>query len=162
MYDYLDRSVGSLDEGSRFLVWSMRGWTQSMAKRRCPLSVLGSGYTRCDLDAMLPHLHLAMMTLNRDGLDRLGFGAMGCPQVSEAEAILLATVGLYARGRVEQGHATVALLVQEGATVVLRQALAVIALSISARFPLDRFGSAVDSAPTNSIKNRIDRGVDGE
>ncbi|MCE7795378.1 hypothetical protein LWE61_02275 [Sphingobium sufflavum] len=162
MYDYLDRPVGALDEGSRFLVWSMRGWTQSMAECRCPPSVLAPGFARSDLDAMLPHFHMAMMVLNRDGLDKLGFGAMGCPQVSEAEAILLATLHLYATDRVEQAHGAVALLVCAQAAPVLRRALTAVAILTHARFPLDPRPGGADSGPTNSLINRIGGGVDGE
>lgn len=160
MYDYLDRPVGTLDEGSRFLVWSMRGWTQSMAERRCPPSVLAPGYARSDLDAMLPHFHMAMMALNREGTDRLGFGAMECSLVSEAEAILLGTIALYAGDRVEQANATVALLVKPEGVPVLRRALTAIAILTHARFPAAP--SAPDSAPNNGIINGMGRGVDEE
>lgn len=162
MYDYLDRPVGTLDEGSRFLVWSMRGWTQSMAERRCPPSTLAPGFARSDLDAMLPHFHMAMMVLNRDGLDKLGFGAMGCAYVSEAEAVLLATLGLYATDRVEQANATVALLVRPEGTAVLRRALTAIAILAYARFPLEPTGGPSDSAPNADRINGIGGGVDGE
>ncbi len=162
MYDYLDQPVGTLDEGSRFLVWSMRGWTQSMAERRCPPSVLAPGFARSDLDSMLPHFHMAMMVLNRDGLDKLGFGQMGCAIVSEAEAVILATLALYATGRTERANATVALLVRPEGVPVLRRALTAIAIFTTARFPFDGPGRASDSGPNSGIINGIGGGVDGE
>ncbi|HEX7823168.1 MAG TPA: hypothetical protein VF463_21445 [Sphingobium sp.] len=162
MYDYLDRPVATLDEGSRFLVWSMRAWTQSMAERRCPPSVLAPGFARSDLDAMLPHFHRAMTVLNREGLDRMGFGEMGCPFVSEAEAVLLATLSLYATDRVERAHGAVALLVREEGVAMLRRALTAIAILAYARFPLEAPLRRPDSGPNAGRINRIGGGVDGE
>lgn len=170
MYDYLDRRVGSLDDGSQFLVWAMRGWTNSMAGRRCPPAVLEPGFARVDLAAMLPHFHMAMMTLNRDGLVKMGFGAVDCSYVSEAEAILLSTLMLYATNRFEQANATVEMLVGKDGVMFLRRALTAIAIMTHARFPLDPAGPATDSItrhnrdsrPNSGIINGIDGGVDGE
>lgn len=136
MYDFLDRPIGSLDEGSRFLVWSMRGWTQSMAERRCPPSVLASAFNRSQLSDALPHFHMAMMALNRDGLDKMGFGTVTCPQVSEAEAILLSLFRLIGQGDRAASDGTIGLLVREEATPIFRRALTAVAILLFARYPL--------------------------
>jgi len=136
MYDYLDRPVGALDEGGRFLVWAMRGWTQSMAERRCPPSVLASAFERATLPDALGPFHLAMATLNRDGRERMGFGTISCPQVSEAEAILLSLIRLIGRGEKPAADATIALLVQPEAAQKFGRALTCVAILLCARYPL--------------------------
>lgn len=136
MYQYLDRPIGSLDEAGRFLVWSMRGWTQSMAERRCPPSVLAAAFDRSSLPEALPHFHMAMMTLNRDGLEKLGFGQLDCPHVSEGEAILLSLLRLIGVGHQDAADATIALLVKEEAVFVLKRALTAVAILLFARYPL--------------------------
>ncbi|HEX7872816.1 MAG TPA: hypothetical protein VF475_07895 [Sphingobium sp.] len=136
MYDYLDRPLGTLDEGSRFIVWSMRGWTQSMAERRCPPSVLGSAFTRSDLGDALPHFHMAMMALNRDGTEKMGFGSISCPHVSEAEAILLSLLRLIGQGSARAAEATIGLLVRPEATQIFKRALTAVAILLFARYPL--------------------------
>jgi hypothetical protein len=136
MYEYLDRSIGSLHDGSRFLIWSMRGWTQSMAERRCPPSALHGSFAKSDLADALPHFHLAMMALNRDGLDTMGFGAITCPHVSEAEAVLLALVRLIGTGRMAPAEATIALLVKAEAIPLFKRAIVAVVTLLLARFPL--------------------------
>lgn len=136
MYDIIDRTIGTLDEASRFLIWSMRGWTQSMAERRCPPQTLGSSFAKSGLTDALPHFHLAMMALNRDGLDKMGFGALSCPHVSEAEAVLVSLVRLLGNGRMEAANATVALLVKEEAVPLFRRAITAVATLLFVRFPL--------------------------
>ncbi|MFT3964665.1 MAG: hypothetical protein QM690_02130 [Sphingobium sp.] len=136
MYDYLDRPVGALDEGSRFIIWSMRGWTQSMAERRCPPSVLGSAFERSQLGDALPHFHMAMMALNRDGIEKMGFGSISCPHVSEAEAILISLLRLIGRGEKDAADATIRLLVREETTQIFKRALTAVAILLFARYPL--------------------------
>jgi hypothetical protein len=156
MYDFLDRPVGTLDEGSRFLVWSMRGWTQSVAERRCPPSVLAAGFARSDLDAMLPHFHMAMMALNRDGREKIGVGEMGCSIVSEGEAVMLSLVRLFAIDRVPAACATIALLVREEGVATLRRALTTVAILTFARFPLDMFGNGDSGTFNGGMNPRVD------
>lgn len=136
MYDYLDRPVGALDERSRFVVWAMRGWTQSMAERRCPPSVLASAFERSALTDALGPFHIGMATLNRDGRERMGFGTISCPQVSEAEAILLSLLRLIGRGEQGPADATIALLVQPEAAQKFRRALTAVAILLFARYPM--------------------------
>jgi len=136
MYDFLDRTIGSLDDGSRFLIWSMRGWTQSMAERRCPPSALGGSFAKSELSEALPHFHMAMMALNRDGLATMGFGAITCPHVSEAEAVMLALVRLIGTGRMAPAEATIALLIKPDTIPLFRRAIVAVVTMLVARFPL--------------------------
>lgn len=136
MYDFIDRPIGVLDEGDRFLVWAMRGWTQSMAERRCPPSVLATAFDRSQLSDALPHFHLGMSVLNRDGKERMGFGAICCPQVSEAEAVILALMRLIGRGEMPAASATIALLVAPEAEQKFTRALTAVAILLFARYPL--------------------------
>ncbi|MET0238264.1 MAG: hypothetical protein ABW184_00050 [Sphingobium sp.] len=143
MYDYLDRPIGSLDEGSRFFIWSVRGWVQSLSERRCPPSVLGPTFARSDLSDALPHFHMAMMALNRDGIGRLGFGSLGCPHVSEAEAVLLSLVRLLGTGRSQAAAAAIPMLVREEAVTILNRALTTVAILFLARYPLPTPGAGL-------------------
>lgn len=136
MYEFLDRTIGTLDDGSRFLIWSMRGWTQSMAERRCPPSALGGSFAKAGLGHALPHFHMAMMALNRDGLDRMAFGALTCPHVSEAEAVLLSLMRLLGTDRLPAAEETIKLLVKEDAVPIFRCAILAVASLLFARFPL--------------------------
>ena len=60
MYDFLDRRVAHLDEGGRFLVWSMRVWVKVMGEGRCPFTVIAPAFARWKMIGGLPHFHRAM------------------------------------------------------------------------------------------------------
>lgn len=115
MYDFLDRPVTGLDDGGRFLIWSMRSWVKAMGDRACPASVIGAGFARWNMVGGLQPF-LRMMTLfNRSGLETFQFCALPCNHVSEHEAIIVSLVCSLRDGRPETVHGVLALLVEDDA-----------------------------------------------
>ncbi|MDQ4421596.1 hypothetical protein OOT33_14305 [Sphingobium sp. DEHP117] len=113
MYEFVDRPVTSLDNGSRFLVWSMRNWVAACAERQCPGSRIAEGFARWGmLRGLHPFLRI-MALLNRHGLTNLEFCKLGCNHIAEGEAIIL---GVIASGlRCERSlPGTLECLVEEG------------------------------------------------
>lgn len=68
MYAFLDRSIDELGDGSRFVLWAMRGWIYMLAQRKCPPALLAPAFARMGVLPALPDFHKSMILLNRDGL----------------------------------------------------------------------------------------------
>jgi hypothetical protein len=113
MYDFLDRPVTGLDQGGRFLIWSMRSWVKAMNDRQCPGSVLGAAFARWNMIAGLQPFLRTMALLNRSGLETFQFCALSCNHVSEHEAIILSLVCALRDERPEMLRDTLALLIEE-------------------------------------------------
>ena len=113
MYDFLDRPVTGLDQGGRFLIWSMRSWVKAMGERQCPGSVLGSAFARWNMIAGLQPFLRMMALFNRNGLETFHFCALPCNHVSEHEAIIVSLVCALREGRPDSLRDTLALLVDE-------------------------------------------------
>lgn len=92
MYQFIDRPLDSLDDGCRFLVWSMRAWVTAIGHQRCPAQLLAPAFARWRMIGGLQTFHRAMTLLNRDALQTFRFCALACPHVSEHEAVLLELV----------------------------------------------------------------------
>lgn len=113
MYQYVDRPLIALDEGSRFLVWSMRAWVTAVSRKHCPAQMLAPAFARWGMIGALQPFHRAMILLNRDGLETFAFCSLACPHVSEHEAVILELVtSLRDRGAAAT-RATLELLVAE-------------------------------------------------
>lgn len=138
MYDYVDRDIGALDTGSRFLIWAMRGWVQTLTDGHCPPAALGPAFARSGMLSALPHFHVAMIVLNREGKETLAFALLACARVSEDEAIILSLVRAIGADRMEQARATIALLVLEDSVGTLLRALSAFVIHLGARFPDDK------------------------
>ena len=113
MYEFLDRPVTGLDNGGRFLVWSMRTWVGAAGAKTCPASrpraavfaladVAGAPAVPAD-DGFVQSL--------RPG--EISFCALRCNHVSEHEAIILSLLCSLHEGHPERLPATLALLVDE-------------------------------------------------
>ncbi|SFF75764.1 hypothetical protein SAMN05518801_101284 [Novosphingobium sp. CF614] len=89
MYQYVDRPLNTLDEGCRFLVWSMRAWVTAIGHKRCPAQLLAPAFAKWQMIGGLQPFHRAMMLFNRDALETFAFCALTCPHVSEHEAVIL-------------------------------------------------------------------------
>lgn len=89
MYQYVDRPLNTLDEGCRFLVWSMRAWVTAIGHKRCPAQLLAPAFARWRMIGGLQPFHRAMMLFNRDALETFAFCPLACPHVSEHEAVIL-------------------------------------------------------------------------
>lgn len=92
MYQFVDRPLTTLDEGCRFLVWSMRAWVTAIGHQHCPAQMLAPAFARWQLIGGLQPFHHAMLLLNRDGLETLAFAPLPCPLVAEHEAVILGLV----------------------------------------------------------------------
>ncbi|AIT80859.1 hypothetical protein [Novosphingobium pentaromativorans] len=92
MYQYVDRPLSVLDEGSRFLVWSMRAWVTAIASKRCPAQTLAPAFARWRMIGGLQPFHRAMLLFNRDALETFAFCPLPCEHVSEHEALILELV----------------------------------------------------------------------
>ena len=89
MYQYVDRPLNSLDEGCRFLVWSMRAWITTLGRRQCPAQALAPAFAKWRMIGGLQPFHRAMLLFNRDALETFAFCPMACSHVSEHEAVIL-------------------------------------------------------------------------
>jgi len=111
MYDLLDRRVDALDQGSRFLLWSMRSWVASMTERHCPCQTLGPAFSKMGLLGALPDIHMAMSLLNQNALERLSLSPISEKHISEGEALLLCVWRDMAWGRGAAARSTLELMV---------------------------------------------------
>ncbi|MCJ2184668.1 hypothetical protein MTR62_18525 [Novosphingobium sp. 1949] len=145
MYQYVDRPLSSLDEGCRFLVWSMRAWVTSIARRHCPAQMLAPAFAKWRMIGALQPFHRTMLILNREALETLHFCPVGCDHVSEHEAIILELItSLRARGPIAT-RATIELVVAEDAVGDLLDTLSRVgaAMAMAGIFP----GEAVGARP---------------
>lgn len=92
MYRFVDRPLDTLDEGCRFLVWSMRAWVTAISRQRCPAQLLAPAFARWRMIGGLQPFHRAMLLFNRDALETFAFCPLPCSHVSEHEAMILGLV----------------------------------------------------------------------
>lgn len=128
MYTLLDRPVAQLDSGSRFLLWAMRGWIDSVSRRRCPPATLGPAFAKMGALETLPHFHMFMATLNGNATERFELSQMDCPLIGEHEAILLSIWHRAAKDEPQAVKTILTLILAEEAVstaaLALRQAVA--------------------------------------
>lgn len=89
MYDLVDQRVDRLSQGSRFVLWAMRNWTQAMTEGRCPPTVLAPSFAGMGALAALNGVHLALAFLNSHASAKLAMEPNACLHIGEHEAILL-------------------------------------------------------------------------
>lgn len=123
MYDFLDRPVTSLDNGGRFLIWSMRSWVKAMSDRQCPATIVGAAFARWDMIRGLQPFLRMMTVFNRHGLETFQFCALPCNHVSEHEAIIVSLMCSVRDARPDMLHDTLTLLVEEESIGDLLEAL---------------------------------------
>jgi len=137
MYQYVDRPLSSLDEGSRFLVWSMRAWVTAIGHKRCPAQLLAPAFAKWRMIGGLQPFHRAMVLFNRDALETFGFCAMACNHVSEHEAVILELVTSLRDRGASATRQTLELLVQDESVGDLLETLARLgaAMAVAGIFP---------------------------
>lgn len=113
MYEYVDRPLNSLDEGCRFLVWSMRAWVSAIAHQRCPAQLLAPAFARWRMIGGLQPFHRAMLLFNRDALEAFTFCSLSCPRVSEHEALILGLISSLRAHGPQAVRETLELLISE-------------------------------------------------
>ncbi len=113
MYEFVDRPVTTLDDGGRFLVWSMRSWVCACNNDKCPAHTIGPAFARWKMIGGLQPFHQAMLILSHNALEKLQFCNLKCNHVSEHEAILLSLVCTVGTGDVLAARETLALILDE-------------------------------------------------
>ena len=137
MYQYLDRPLSSLDEGCRFLVWSMRAWVTAISHQRCPAQMLAPAFSRWRMIGGLQPFHRAMMLFNRDALETFAFCPLACPDASEHEALILGLISSLRDRGAQSVRETLDLLIAEDSVGDMLETLSRLgaALAIAGIFP---------------------------
>jgi hypothetical protein len=131
MYAYVDRQLDTLDEGCRFLVWSMRAWVGSLGRSRCPAQMLAPAFAKWRMIGGLQSFHRTMLVLNRDGLETMSFHPLTCPRVSEHEAVMLSLVTEICDGRTPRARDTLDLLVSDSSVGDMLEGLSKLAAAMA-------------------------------
>lgn len=131
MYDFVDQRVTSLDNGGRFLIWSMRNWVTALGQRQCPPNAIGPAFAKWGMIAALPHFHMTMILLSRDSLMTLKFSPVNCLVVAEDEALMLGLFRSVACDRPEKPRETLELIIAEDSVPALIKALVGVTLHLN-------------------------------
>lgn len=137
MYQYVDRQLSSLDGGCRFLVWSMRAWVTTIAKRRCPAEALAPVFAKWRMIGALQPFHRMMILLNRDALETFRFCPMACDRVSEHEALVVTMIESLGQGSPVRARQTLDLMLAEDSVGDMLDTLSKLgaAMAIAGIFP---------------------------
>jgi hypothetical protein len=125
MYAFVDRSVDSLCNSGRFLLWAMRGWVCAAERGQCPPQRLHRGFVAVNAAGALPDFHVAMALIGSDAVETLLLAPMPCLQISEDEAILLGLWRDISLGDGANAHATLALLAEGDSAGPIAKAMGV-------------------------------------
>ncbi|WP_373476537.1 hypothetical protein [Sphingorhabdus sp.] len=131
MYDFIDQRVTTLDRGGQFLVWSLRNWVLAIQNRQCPPNAIGPAFAKWGMIGALPHFHMAMMILSKEGLNTLQFSPVGCLQISDDEAMMLSLFRSLRDDMPDQVRAMTELLVAEGFAAPLFAALTAVSMRLA-------------------------------
>jgi hypothetical protein len=131
MYDFIDQRVTSLDNGGRFLIWSMRNWVTALSQQQCPPNAVGPAFAKWGMIGALPHFHMAMMVLSREALQTLKFSPLNCQVIVEDEALMLGLFRSVACDPPDRLRETLELIVDKDAVPKLIKALVAIALHLN-------------------------------
>lgn len=137
MYAYVDQPVERLCMGGRFLLWAMRGWSQSVALGRCPPVALSAGFSAVGALLAMRDFHMVMTMFNQDSLGRISVAPMECSRIIEDEAIVLGMWRDVALGDFDHMRATLALTVERESISPLAQTMtAVMARLVASGFDM--------------------------
>ena len=89
MYEFLDQRVDRLSQGSRFILWAMRNWTNAVAEGQCPPRALAPSFAGMGALDALSGVHVAMAFLNGSATQKLAVLPNACRRIGDDEAILL-------------------------------------------------------------------------
>jgi hypothetical protein len=59
----------------------------AIQNRQCPPNAIGPAFAKWGIIGALPHFHLAMMILSKEGLETLQFSPIGCLHISDDEVM---------------------------------------------------------------------------
>jgi len=91
MYRFVDQPLDSQPDGARFLIWAMRQWVVAAVDGRCACGVLRAAFVGMGVERAAGDFHVAMRTLCNNTLIPLRFGAVDRVDITEHEAVLIAT-----------------------------------------------------------------------
>ncbi len=131
MYRYLDRPVVSLENQEQFLLLAMRTWVGAARAGRCPCHNLQAGFRQRGVAGAMPDFGILMMTLDRDAMGQLKFGACGCATTTTDEARLLALFAIAQEGPLTRLKRVAATFVDEDAVSRLAQAVDFVATALA-------------------------------
>ena len=139
MYQYVDRPLTTLDEGCRFLVWSMRAWVTAIGHKRCPAQLLAPAFAKWKMIGGLQPFHRAMLLFNRDGLETFAFCPLACTHVSEHEAVILELITSLRDRGAQATRETLELLLAEESLGEMLETLSKLGavLAIAGIFPVE-------------------------
>lgn len=137
MYRYLDRPVASLASQDQFLVLAMRSWVAAARAGRCTCHNLRAGFQRQGIVGATQDFGILMMTLDRDAVGQLTFGACGCATTTSDEARLLALFATAREGPLTRLRRVAATFVTEDAISRLAQATDFVATALATTNPAD-------------------------
>lgn len=132
MYDFVDQRVVTLDQGGRFLIWSMRSWLGAMREGQCPAAALGPAFLKWNLPEALPDFSMAMMLIARHALEPIGFAPLACQRIREGEAIMLSLFRSTRERSDEDVRATLGLVVEREVVASLQMAMEAVATQLDA------------------------------
>ncbi|HEX7857213.1 MAG TPA: hypothetical protein VF503_26325 [Sphingobium sp.] len=113
MYDFVDRPVTSLDDGGRFLLWTLRNWVKALSEGHCAAAAVGPAFAKWHMMSAFPPFHRMLTILNVHGLGTISIAPLECRRVSEHEAIFLSLISSLEERRPSSLRDTVAMLVDE-------------------------------------------------
>ncbi len=131
MYRYLDRPVASLGSQEQFLLLAMRTWVGAARAGRCTCHGLQAGFRQRGIAGAMPDLGILMMTLDRDAMGQLKFGACGCATTTADEARLLALFAVAREGPLARLKRVAATFVNDDAVSRLAQAADFVATALA-------------------------------
>jgi hypothetical protein len=147
MYEFVDQPIDRLSRGSHFALWSMRVWACTIGRRGCGPATLAPAFARMGVVEALPDVHLALMSLNHEALEKLTLAAPAWAVVTEDEAVLLGLWRDAHIGATARLDGTLGLLIEEEAVAKASRAFTSAAAKFTAA-DLAPQGMAVSSAGT--------------
>jgi hypothetical protein len=98
MYRFVDQPLDKQVDGPRFLIWAMRRWVAAAVDGRCACHTLRTGFAGMRVGPAIDDFHVAMRALCNNARVSLRFGAVDRLDITEHEAVLVATAIAAARG----------------------------------------------------------------
>lgn len=156
MCDFIDQRVTTLDRGGQFLVWSMRNWVLAVHNRQCPPNAINPAFAKWGMIGALPHFHMAMMLLSKEGANSLQFSPVSCMQISDDEAMILALFRSLRDDLPEKVRAMTELLVTEDYAAPLYATLTAVSMRLaeSGLIPEAPHRASVPSSVQSSVPEK--------
>lgn len=123
MYQFVDQPVERLGNGSRFVLWAMRAWSNATRRHQCPRARVADAFVNMGVGAALPDFHTAMVRL-RPAVPALHVAPLACMHIDEGEAVLLSLWQEVAAGTHEKALETLRLILPAANADLIGESLA--------------------------------------